>query len=96
MIVVTLRFAKTDAALDRLDQAISRLEKAVAEAPPPASSAPPPPSPSPKSASATPDLFGTDEVDRTRQDYAKLDQASRHVEARLDTLADRLQNILES
>ena len=89
---MTLRFAKTDAALDRLDKAISRLEKAAAEA------AAPPPAlpPSPKTASATPDLFGSDELDRTRQDYAKLDQASRHVEARLDTLADRLQNILDS
>jgi BMFP domain-containing protein YqiC len=85
---VTLRFAKTDAALDRLDKAISRLEKAVTEAPPPAA-------PSPKT-STMPDLFGSDELNRTRQDYAKLDQASRHVEARLDTLADRLQTILDS
>jgi hypothetical protein len=86
---VTLRFAKTDAALDRLDKAISRLEKAVTEAPAPAA-------PSPKTASSAPDLFGNDDLNRSRQDYAKLDQASRHVEARLDTLADRLQNILDS
>lgn len=86
---MTLRFTKTDAALDRLDKAISRLEKAIAEAPAPAPA-------SPKTASATPDLFGDDELTRTRQDYAKLDQASRHVETRLDTLADRLQGILDS
>ena len=85
---MTLRFAKTDAALDRLDKAISRLEIALAEAPPPAA-------PSPKSASM-PDLFGNDEVNRSRQDYAKLDHASRQVEARLDTLADRLQTILDN
>lgn len=87
---MTLRFAKTDAALDRLDKAISRLEKALAEAQPPA------PAPSLKSSAAMPDLFGNDELDRSRQDYAKLDQASRQVEARLDTLADRLQTILDN
>lgn len=86
---MTLRFAKTDAALDRLEKAISRLEKAVAEAPPS-------PAPAPKAAaSSTPDLFGNDDLNRSRQDYAKLDQASRQVEARLDTLADRLQTILD-
>ena len=87
---MTLRFAKTDAALDRLDKAISRLERALAEAPLPA-----PAAPSPKS-SAMPDLFGNDELNRTRQDYEKLDQASRQVEARLDGMANRLQTILDS
>jgi hypothetical protein len=73
--------------MDRLDKAISRLEMTLAEAPPPAP-------PAPRSA-AMPDLFGNDELNRTRRDYAKLDQASRQVEARLDTLADRLQTILD-
>jgi hypothetical protein len=90
---VTLRFAKTDAALDRLDKAIARLEKTLDEAPAPS---PVPAAPSPKSAAAIPDLFGDTELPQTRQDYAKLDQASRHVEARLDTLADRLQSILDN
>ena len=85
---MTLRFAKTDAALDRLDKAITRLEKALAEAPPPA-----PPAPK---ASAMPDLFGHDELTRAKQDYARLDHASREVEERLDAMADRLQTILES
>lgn len=86
---MTLRFAKTDAALDRLGKAISRLEKAVTEVPPP------PAPPQKSTSSSTPDLFGNDDLNRSRQDYAKLDQASRHVEARLDTLADRLQSILD-
>jgi hypothetical protein len=89
---VTLRFAKTDAALDRLDKVIARLEKTLDETPAPAQAAA---APAPKSA-AIPDLFGDTELPQTRQDYAKLDQASRHVEARLDTLADRLQTILDN
>ncbi len=87
---MTLKFIKTDAALDRLEAAIARLEKAVAEAP----AAAPAPAPSAKS-SAIPDLFGNDELDRTRQDYARLDQASRQVETRLDAMADRLQTLIE-
>jgi hypothetical protein len=90
---VTLRFAKTDAALDRLDKVIARLETTLDEAPAPA---PVPAAPPPKSAAAIPDLFGDTELTQSRQDYAKLDQASRHVEARLDTLADRLQTILDN
>jgi len=82
---LTLRFSKTDAALDRLDQAITRLERALAEAPAP--SAKP---------SGTADLFGHDELTRARQDYARLDQASRQVEDRLDAMADRLQTLLET
>jgi hypothetical protein len=76
---VTSRWAKTDAALDRLDRAISRLEGAT-----------------PAKASATPDLFGGAELARARQDNARLEQASRQVEARLDAVADRLQDLLES
>ncbi len=90
---MTLKFIKTDAALDRLEAAIARLEKAVAEAPAPAPVAAAP-APSAKSA-AMPDLFGNDELDRTRQDYARLDQASRQVETRLDAMADRLQSLIE-
>jgi hypothetical protein len=41
------------------------------------------------------DLFGGDEATRASQDYAKLDHASREVEARLDTMVDRLHAILE-
>jgi hypothetical protein len=43
-----------------------------------------------------PDLFGHDELTRARQDYARLDQASRQVESRLDAMADRLQTLLEA
>jgi hypothetical protein len=43
-----------------------------------------------------PDLFGHDELTRARQDYARLDQASRLVESRLDAMADRLQTLLEA
>ena len=91
---MTLRFIKTDAALDRLEAAIARLEKAVAEAPAPAPSAAPSPGMSAKS-STMPDLFGNEELNHTRQDYARLEQASRQVETRLDTMADRLQSLIE-
>ncbi len=87
---MTLRFTKTEAALERLDQAIARLEKAAAASPVPITA----PAPAPKSA-AMPDLFGHDELTRARQDYARLDQASRVVESRLDAMADRLQTLLE-
>lgn len=90
---MTLRFTKTDAALERLDQAIARLEKAAAAVP--AALAVPAPTPAAKS-SAMPDLFGHDELTRARQDYARLDQASRQVETRLDAMADRLQTLLEA
>ena len=88
---MTLRFAKTDAALGRLDQAIARLEAAVAAAPngltaPKAA----------KASAALPDLFGHDELTQARQDYARLDQASRQVEGRLDAMADRLQTLLDT
>ncbi len=86
-----LRFAKTDAALERLDQAIARLEAAAAAAPAELAAAP-------KAArsSAMPDLFGHDELAKARQDYARLDQASRQVESRLDSMADRLQTLLDT
>ena len=84
---MTLRFAKTDAALERLDQAIARLEAATASA----ALAPKPA----KASSALPDLFGH-ELDQARQDYARLDQASRQVETRLDAMADRLQTLLDT
>ena len=87
---LTLKFIKTDAALDRLEAAVARLEKAAVAAPVPA----PPPAPPSKSA-ATPDLFGDDELNRARQDYARLDQASRQVETRLGAMADRLQSLIE-
>jgi hypothetical protein len=76
------RWSKTDAALNRLDQAIARLERAL----PAGASAPP----------RAPDLFAGDELSRVRQDYSKLDQASRQVEAKLDSMVDRLQDLLES
>lgn len=87
---MTLRFTKTDAALERLDQAINRLEQAAAAAPQALAA--------PKAAkhSALPDLFGHDELTRARQDYARLEQASRQVENRLDAMADRLQTLLEA
>ena len=88
---MTLRFTKTDAALERLDQAIARLEKIAAAAPTALAA----PAPTAKS-SAMPDLFGHDELTRARQDYARLDQASRQVEGRLDAMADRLQTLLEA
>ena len=88
---MTLRFTKTDAALDRLDQAIARLEKTAAGMPAPIAI----PASSAKS-SGMPDLFGNDELTRSRQDYARLDQASRQVETRLDAMADRLQTLLET
>ena len=72
------RWAKTDAALNRLDQAIARLERAI-----------------PASPARAPDLFGGDELSQVKQDYAKLDQASRQVEAKLDGMVDRLQDLLE-
>jgi hypothetical protein len=75
----TSRWAKTDAALNRIDQAIARLEAMMTV-------------PEPK----MPDLFGNDDLGRARKDYAKLDQASRQVEARLDDMATRLQALLES
>ena len=90
---MTLRFTKTEAALERLDQAIARLEKAAAAAP--AALAVPAP-PAPAKSSAMPDLFGHDELTRARQDYARLDHASRQVEGRLDAMADRLQLLLEA
>jgi uncharacterized protein (DUF3084 family) len=86
---LTLRFTKTETALERLDQAITRLESAAQAAP--AALAPKPAKPS-----AMPDLFGHDELTRARQDYARLDQASRQVESRLDAMADRLQTLLEA
>jgi len=73
------RWAKTDAALNRLDQAISRLERAI-----PAGGKP-----------RAPDLFGNDELGQARKELAKMDQASRQVEARLDDMAERLQDMLE-
>ena len=88
---MTLRFTKTESALERLDQAINRLEAAAAAMP--AALAPPPPAPK---SSSMPDLFGHDELTRARQDYASLDQASRQVETRLDAMADRLQMLLEA
>jgi hypothetical protein len=90
---LTLRFTKTDAALERLDQAIDRLEKAAAAVPAALAT---PAAAATKSSSAMPDLFGHDELTRARQDYARLDQASRLVESRLDTMADRLQTLLEA
>jgi len=87
---LTLRFTKTDAALERLDQAIERLEKAATAVPAALAT------PTAKSSSAMPDLFGHDELTRARQDYARLDQASRLVESRLDAMADRLQTLLEA
>ena len=87
---MTLRFAKTDAALERLDQAIARLEAAAAAAPAALSS------PKAAKSSALPDLFGNDELTRAKQDYARLDQASRQVEGRLDAMADRLQTLLDT
>ena len=88
---MTLRFAKTDAALDRLDQAIARLEAAAMAAP----TEPAVPKAAKQSA-AMPDLFGHDELTKARQDYARLDQASRQVEGRLDSMADRLQTLLDT
>lgn len=41
------------------------------------------------------DLFGTAELKATRDDYARLDEASQIVEARLDAVIDRLKTILE-
>ena len=91
---MTLKFIKTDAALDRLEGAIARLEKVVAEAPAPAPVAAAP-APAPSKSAAMPDLFGNDDLSSARQDYAKLDQASRQVENRLDAMADRLQSLIE-
>ena len=87
---MTLRFAKTDAALERLDQAIARLEAAAAAAPAAMANA------KAAKSSALPDLFGHDELTQARQDYARLDQATRQVEGRLDALADRLQTLLDT
>lgn len=89
---MTLRLTKTDAALERLDQAIARLEKAAAAVP----TALVLPGTAAARSSAMPDLFGHDELTRARQDYARLDQASRQVENRLDAMADRLQTLLEA
>jgi len=86
---LTLRFAKTDAALERLDQAIDRLELAAAAAPAALTAKAAKPS-------ALPDLFGADELGQARQDYARLDQATRQVEGRLDAMADRLQTLLDT
>lgn len=87
---MTLRFSKTEAALERLDQAINRLEAAAAAAPAALTV------PKAGKASVMPDLFGNDELNRARQDYARLEQASRQVESRLDAMADRLQTLLET
>lgn len=87
---MTLRFTKTEAALERLDQAIIRLETAVSAAPAALAA------PKAAKSSVMPDLFGHDELTRARQDYARLDQASRQVETRLDAMADRLQTLLET
>ncbi len=88
---MTLRLTKTEAALERLDQAIARLELAAAAAPDGLTSS----ASAPKS-QAMPDLFGHEELTRVREDYARLDQASRNVESRLDAMADRLQTLLEA
>lgn len=69
----------------KTDAALHRLDQAVARLERALPAAP----------SRAPDLFGGDELPRLRQDYAKLDQASRQVEARLDDMADRLQTLLE-
>lgn len=87
---MTLRFSKTEAALERLNQAITQLEAAAAAAPAALTVQ------KAGKASAMPDLFGDDELTRARQDYARLDQASRVVETRLDAMADRLQTLLET
>ena len=41
------------------------------------------------------DLFGHAELSVSRDDYARLDQTTRVVEARLDAVIDRLKTILE-
>jgi exonuclease VII small subunit len=70
----------------KTDAALQRLDQAIARLERALPAAPP----------RAPDLFGGDELNRARQDYAQLDQASRQVEARLDQMADRLQTLLES
>jgi len=70
----------------KTDAALTRLDQAISRLERAVPSAQP----------RTPDLFGGDDAARLRQENAKLDQASRQVEARLDTIADRLQDLLES
>ena len=76
MMSASARWAKTDAALNRLDQAIARLERAI---------------PAGGAKAGAPDLFSSAGPDRA----AKMEQASRTVEARLDDMAERLQDLLE-
>lgn len=70
---------------DKTDAALNRLDRAIAKLECALPAAP----------ARTPDLFGGDELSRVKQDYAKLDQASRQVEAKLDGMVDRLQDLLE-
>ena len=68
--------------LPRSRAAIERLERALLRL---------------ESAAAGPgvDLFGGDELQAVRNDYARLDGTARVVEARLDAVIDRLQTILK-
>lgn len=75
----------TSARWAKTDLALQRLDRAIARL----EQAVPPTLP------RIPDLFSGDEVTRASQDYAKLDRASREVEARLDEMVDRLHAILE-
>ncbi len=74
----------SSARLDKTDAALQRLENAVArlEWVLPGAQLP------------APDLFGTDALAVARQDYVRLDQATRHVEDRIGLMVDRLQAIL--
>jgi hypothetical protein len=45
--------------------------------------------------SSTADLFGNAELKATRDDYTRLEEASRVVESRLDAVIGRLKTILE-
>lgn len=69
----------------KTDQALLRLDHAIARLEQALSAKPP----------LRDDLFAGEEVQKVKQDYARLDDASRLVEARLDHMVDRLQAILE-
>jgi hypothetical protein len=71
-----------DFPLPRCRAAVERLERALLRL---------------ESALAKPkgDLFGSEELRIARDDYARLDGTARLVEARLDTVIDRLKFILE-
>jgi hypothetical protein len=82
----------SEAALTRLETAVARLEKAM--------TAPAKPKAAPARdlfapAADSSDLFAGDELTRSKQDYARLEGATRKVEERIDDMVDRLQTMLE-